>query len=292
MDRVLAFWGKTALPATCGATEGGAPAYKPVLHHLLDVAAVAHQFLLRNSARTHREATLAGMKPEAYASLMAFFAGLHDLGKISRSFQHKAPDLWPKAVLGSRPVTPPAGANHWEMTGLLLRSSEVGRRFQAYAPNVAEGFEWSLVAAIAGHHGAPPSAPGRFTSVDDPVCLSVAAETFGLIEELLRPVPAEHLDEDGAARLSWRLSGLTILADWVGSDARFFPLAPIHTPIADYWSDSLKAADEALSAKGLLPVRAANRVRLTDIAPNAATSPRPMQAIAESLALAGGRSFV
>src|SRR5208283_6019562 len=99
------------------------------------------------------------------------------------------------------------------------------------------------------------------------VCSCVCVEVFGLIEELLRPTPAGNIDEDGVCLLSWRLSGLTTLADWVGSDAEFFPLAPLDIPLSDYWRNALKAAEQALAAKGLLPAKPAAAVRLADFAP-------------------------
>ena len=81
------------------------------------------------------------MAPEGYARLMAFCAGLHDLGKFSRPFQWKVPELWPD-LLGPRPVERPAGPNHWKMTALHLRPhSPLATRFRDYFPNLAPGYE-------------------------------------------------------------------------------------------------------------------------------------------------------
>jgi CRISPR-associated endonuclease/helicase Cas3 len=288
MNVNLTFWAKTASSKrTLDSQERSSPNYKPVLHHLLDVGAVALRFLSENPARLRREAALLGLEPEGYARLMAFFAGLHDLGKLSRPFQWKVPELWPD-VLGPRPEKPPAGPNHWRMTAWRLRRPPLESRFRAYLPRLAKGYEWPIVAAIAGHHGAPPPPDDPSWTPDDPICASAAEEAFELMEELLRPALAEDLDEDGVCLLSWRLSGLTTLADWVGSDAEFFPLAPLDIPLSDYWRNALKAAEQALAAKGLLPTKPAAAVRLADFAPQAAAFPRPMQAIAGSLALSAG----
>ena len=114
MNVNLTFWAKTASSKrTLDSQDRSSPTYKPVLHHLLDVRAVALRFLIENPARLRREAALLGLEPEGYARLMAFFAGLHDLGKLSRPFQWKVPELWPD-VLGPRPEKPPAGPNHGE----------------------------------------------------------------------------------------------------------------------------------------------------------------------------------
>ena len=90
----LQFWGKT-FGAADQPIENRQKTYKPVLHHLLDVSAVALVFLRDQPARLAGEAQLVSMKPDAYANLMAFLAGLHDLGKFTRNFQAKRADLWP-----------------------------------------------------------------------------------------------------------------------------------------------------------------------------------------------------
>jgi CRISPR-associated endonuclease/helicase Cas3 len=285
------FWGKSARgPASNG------PPYKPVLHHLLDVAAVAQTFLLSDLARLRREAALVGMAAEDYARLISFLAGLHDLGKFSRQFQWKVPGLWPSA-LGPRPAEPLAGLNHWRVTGLYLRRPSLAAQLRAYFPSIAPGYEAPLVAAIAGHHGAPPPANDTFEDAHDQrngldaACVAAAEEAFLRVAELTRPACAELLDEDSTPLLSWRLSGLITLADWVGSDADYFPLAPLEIALADYWRDAQEAAYRALAAKGLLPARPRS-IRLHDIAPHAGPSPRPMQLAAESLDLSDGPQLI
>lgn len=296
MDLNLTFWGKSASdrPAFL-ADNRDAPAYKPVLHHLLDVAAVAQTFLAANAARLRREAAPIGMAPDAYARLIAFFVGLHDLGKFSRPFQWKIAELWPGA-LGLRPAEPPAGPNHWRTTALHLQDSSVALRFRAYLPKLAPGYESPLVAAIAGHHGAPPPVeagmPKWAQDARDAICATAATEAFAHVAELTCPAPAEHLDEDGVRLLSWRLSGLTVLADWVGSDADYFGLAPLDMALADYWRGALRAAGRALAAKGLLPSKPVAAPRLHHFAPTAASSPRPMQSLAETVKLSDGPQLV
>jgi len=110
----LQFWGKTfgAADQPIGNSQ---TTYKPVLHHLLDVSAVALVFLRDQPARLAREAQLVSMEPDAYANLMAFLAGLHDLGKFTRNFQAKRADLWPTA-LGTYPGSSIAGPPHWRAT--------------------------------------------------------------------------------------------------------------------------------------------------------------------------------
>lgn len=148
MSKMLSFWGKTF-----GSALGEPLIFKPVLHHLLDVAAVARTYLEEQPARRAREAALVGMEPDAYSRFAAFCAGLHDLGKFTRSFQAKVPDLWPTAALGPFPSRPLFEHKHWISTHRLLRDGDGGlnARLRALLPGIAPGEELPLVAAIAWH---------------------------------------------------------------------------------------------------------------------------------------------
>jgi CRISPR-associated endonuclease/helicase Cas3 len=155
----MSLWAKTF------ADDGGVsplPLFKPVLHHLLDVAAVAAAFLRMQPQRLEREARRAGMDPNAYVPLMSLLAGMHDLGKCSRAFQSLRLDLWP-SVLGPKPSEKLPGPPHWQVSAALLALPH--RRLQSWFrqlfPRVASGSEWGLIAAIAGHHGSPPPGAGQ-----------------------------------------------------------------------------------------------------------------------------------
>ena len=52
MDPTLTFWGKTFEKGA----DPAKPLYKPVLHHMIDVAAVALAYLRAQPARARREA--------------------------------------------------------------------------------------------------------------------------------------------------------------------------------------------------------------------------------------------
>ena len=94
------------------------------------------------------------------------------------------------------------------------------------------------------------------------------------------------------AAVSWRLSGLITLADWIGSDANHFGPAPLDIPLEVYWRDAQRGAAEALTAKGLMPFKSAARLRLADVSPPADIAPRPMQGLAETVALGRGPQLV
>jgi CRISPR-associated endonuclease/helicase Cas3 len=294
----LQFWAKTPASTADWTAEKLLPAgYKPVLHHLLDVAAVAKTFLLRNPARLRREAALLGIADEGYVNLAAFLAGLHDLGKFSRPFQAKRIDLWP-VVLGPPPAGTIEGVNHWRATAILLRTASLNARFRSIFPALASGYEMQIVDAVAGHHGMPPpmddariSAHGLRVLIDEP-CLAAAGEAYEWLARMTELSPVPGMNEDLAATYSWRLSGLTTLADWVGSDADFFDMVDPAMPIDEYWRLAQLRAEQALAGKGLLAPKPIAAPSLLQIAPRASAAPRPSQSLAQSLGLADGPQLI
>jgi CRISPR-associated endonuclease/helicase Cas3 len=293
MHDSLRFWAKTfSAPA-------GGVAFKPVLHHLLDVAAVAASYLHLQSARLAREAAMCGVSAEEYVALVAFLSGLHDLGKFTRNFQAKVESLWP-AALGSWPGLNAVGLAHWRATGLMLQLNPFRSAMARLLPNIQSG-EGALLAAIAGHHGRPPpdcddaDVAGealRKSHWLDAACLGAAWFAFEELRRLTSAQPVAGLNADSAPELSWRLAGLITLADWVGSDADYFSPLPLDTPLEIYWREAKRTAQRALSAKGLAPLKAASAPSLGRIAPRAATSARPMQRLSEELTLGTGPQLI
>jgi len=150
VDASLRFWAKT-YDARERPRDESVESFKPVLHHMLDVAAVAASFLRCQEARLVREAALVAIAPEDYANMIGFLAGLHDLGKFARNFRAKNEALWP-ASLGAWPGPNMAGPSHWRATGLLLQLDPLSVALASLFPNLRGG-ESSLRSAVAGHHG-------------------------------------------------------------------------------------------------------------------------------------------
>ena len=95
--------------------------------------------------------------------------------------------------------------------------------------------------------------PRAVQELIDPACLDGAVEMFQAIAEMTEAAAAPEIDDDLATKFSWRLAGLTTLADLVGSDAMFFGATPLLTPIDTYWRDASNSARRALGTKGLVP---------------------------------------
>ena len=203
--RLLAFWGKT-LRSSDNSSETvfndteGQRSYKPVLHHLMDVAAVALRWQQLNPARLEREAALLKASPECLSKITAFLAGIHDLGKFSRGFQAKVPELWPEQVLGRKREISDRG--HWRNTAILLRAEPISQEFTSLFPSIPYDIA-PIIAAIAGHHGRPPEGQDEVNA--DPSkarrdqqlgeeCVDAAHTAFCMLRNLIDPLPLLSLD--------------------------------------------------------------------------------------------------
>jgi len=299
------FWAKTVASPSLDACPGSQPSgslFKPVLHHFLDVAASALVWQSSRPAFLNRLGARIGVNPECLIQTSAFLAGLHDLGKISRSFQAKRPDLWPEAGLGRRLPVPERA--HWRNTALLLRAGPLQDALFDLFPGIPgrdADYLAPVIAAVAGHHGQPPTAddltakPNEATH--DPQlgaeCVELARLAFALLRDVVGPRPLPELKSLAAFKAwSWSLSGLVTLADWVGSDAEHFPLQPVETPLPDYWAAAQARARAALLGKGLMTSAIFSTPTLSRVAPLASRSPRPLQAFANAFDPAEGQQLV
>ena len=298
--RLLAFWGKTLRSAdnsseTVSNDTEGQRNYKPVLHHLMDVAAVALRWQQLDPTRLEREAALLKASPECLSKITAFLAGIHDLGKFSRGFQAKVPELWPELVLGPRREI--SDRDHWRNTAVLLRAEPIAQEFASLFPNIPYDIA-PIIAAIAGHHGQPPEGQDEVNA--DPSkarrdqqlgeeSVDAAHTAFCMLRNLIEPLPLSSLEKQKqSAQWSWRLSGLVTLADWVGSDPDYFSFESIDTRLEAYWDWALTQAEKALVSKGLLAQSPESRPSYASFAPRAAARPRPMQKLAEEAPLKDG----
>lgn len=188
--RLLSWPGKSA--------RRGGPEH-PALYHMLDVAAVAER-LLRASPL-----------PAPWKAAFALLVALHDLGKIGAGFRGMIRQ-------GTQQII-----RHWELTeAWLLEDHNFCEQLQAD--------EWTysaLVSAIAGHHGRPSVQDEqhfcRYCKGAGPEAAQDVPATIRALAALWPEASLAGLDEVQAYHLSWWLAGLTTAADWLGSNADWFP---------------------------------------------------------------------
>jgi CRISPR-associated endonuclease/helicase Cas3 len=243
------FWAKLG---TC--RDGEYDAWLPLVDHCADVAATCRE-LLSVTALGSRLARLGGVTCLAPGQVdrLSFLALLHDIGKFNLGFQRKA--------LG--PNTAGTAGHVREVLALFgAVGGSYGNRLRAALPT-ADLVQWGggsdsagqlLLAAIC-HHGRPyvvggmaipaiwsPGHPGDpFEGISGLV--SKGQEWFPLAwSSGTPPLP-------GAPRFQHAFAGLVMLADWIGSDERFFPVTVAGS--ATRMPDSAGRARDAVRAIGL-----------------------------------------
>lgn len=104
------------------------------------------------------------------------------------------------------------------------------------------------------------------------------------IISLLPNANLKGLQREEAKKLSWGLSGLTVQADWIGSNADWFPAQAPSLTVEDYWQGALERAAHAIRMAGLHTPRPRSGAE----ALTAGLELRPMQAVAQGTELDDG----
>jgi CRISPR-associated endonuclease/helicase Cas3 len=254
----------------------------PLICHMIDVAQVTLALwhaVLTASVRAQFADTL-GLDENGAGSLVAFWAGLHDLGKASPAFQRKwlpaetelsqAGLAFPK-VFANEPFFHGAASAH-----MLLRLLEAET---GMAPRLAQG----VARSIGGHHGAWPI-PADLQSLKT---IHLGGEDWdavrrdllhALAETLKPPAVGQALRSYPEYNALWMLlSGLTSVADWIGSMGKYFPYTEIPADLGRYAARSAHRARQALDELNWTgwspPTEPQPFARLFQI-----DGPRPMQA--------------
>jgi CRISPR-associated endonuclease/helicase Cas3 len=269
--------------------------FHPLLCHLIDVAVVAETMWQRVlSARARRRLAAAlGVDEDAAGRWIAFWAGLHDIGKAAPVFQRQIPaaiELLRAAGL-TCPIGPEKDPRHGTISAGVLRD---------LLP-LAFGLDADLASRIAtiigGHHGVFPSA----AAVND---LSRQKERVGkgawqrvrtdLAERLADALDLAHAAMsrpqhiDNASGMV--LAGLVSVADWIGSNEDYFPHEARSVPnvpapaVEEYMSRARNQAARALGELGWLDWPAPQgTVTFADLFPHLC-SPHRVQEATETLA--------
>jgi CRISPR-associated endonuclease/helicase Cas3 len=264
-----------------GKTDGAEGPIHPLVHHSMDVAAVFQRLIELPviSARLNIAAAEEGPLNEADCMRLSALAFLHDIGKLHPGFQAKGwpPSLWRGPTRGHL-------SEGWDFLQLSLRRPE-----HPFHATMLQIMDWGsnavapLISAIFAHHGRPVTAQGQATLRDWPTlpqydwldearAMDAAlhlwfAPAFGPVERTLPSEPRFH----------HAVAGLLALADWVGSDRRFFEFKPTHDPLYDKFAHS--AASQALSMIGTDPGLLATHSAPDFLGLTGFPTPNPAQAV-------------
>ncbi|AWK85350.1 CRISPR-associated helicase Cas3' [Azospirillum thermophilum] len=256
-------------------------------HHCADVAACFEAIAGLPVVRS-RMAAAGGvpLSPRGHARLTAI-AFLHDVGKLHPGFQAKG---WlPDANSGHRP--PPRG-HLAEGVALLMRDSGAER---IWRPLGLSHIDWwddlhPFILASLAHHGRPVDSLAMKGGWDPQAVAGAVydpADGARIMGTALRAWFPDAFADGAheplpAPRLQHLFAGLVALADWLGSDTRFFPFEKDFRE--DYIATARARAAEAVSRIGLYveTVRrlATGRAGFTDLTGFVAPAPH-QQAVAE-----------
>lgn len=275
------FWGKLAR-SSCP------PAIHPLVDHALDVAVVLRHLIVLPDNLRRLEACCASTLNAVAVDRIAAIAVLHDVGKCNRGFQAK------------RDPNAARTTGHTLEAAALLSSDRVRSRWPSdWLALVEQMCTWfcghdeqlmSLLLAAISHHGRPVSY-NDISAVDEVSMAYWWSAGDGIdpmqgVSELVACVrqnfPGAFLESerplDATPEFQQRFAGLVMLADWIGSDTRFFPYR------ADASEDRLafatSAAQRALKVIGLEPPARRQDVPFARLFPG--YSPTPLQTLAST----------
>ena len=208
VSKYISFWAKT--------TTDGQPGIS-VIEHMLNVGHVARLLLNLSPALCHRF----GLPPETVAALVA----LHDLGKISPGFQQKCP-AWLEEFKLTAIAKNYAWRTSFETDHGRVSQASIQQSFMALG--VRRKTAKNLAAILGAHHGRIKEIPN-----DHGISCVMSESASGIAWDALRIQAVQDVwshfgaDSDFATlavseSALWLLGGLTSVADWIGSDERFF----------------------------------------------------------------------
>ena len=156
---------------------------------------------------------------------LGFLVVLHDLGKLSKAFRSQIETLSPLADEAYR---------HWRLSDVMLNELDP---LMAKVLGGSQVVRENLYAAVAGHHGGPPAredARKRRRQLDQIGDDGFASASL-FIEALVPLFPEASLSgltEADSRLLSWLLSGITVQADWIGSNVQWFSFRSSDIPVS------------------------------------------------------------
>lgn len=253
----LFYWGKTRSKGDCESAP-----YHLLSWHNLDVAACGWQMVMSNHFHAADIFAELGFTKDEAARWFAWILGAHDLGKFARGFQQlsgEAHALLVPAVSGKVYCERHDSLGYWLWKDFLqprweeeLRDAIPDceqRKKSAYALDC-----WFSI--VMGHHGKPPKVDVRgtlsFTEEDKIAAENWLADLSQLMK--MKAFPEFFADKAWREKLkqqSWLIAGLTVLADWLGSNHIYFPLVSEIYPLAEYWQKAQNQTQRALQQLSL-----------------------------------------
>ncbi|BAD39649.1 putative helicase [Symbiobacterium thermophilum IAM 14863] len=264
-------WAKTARGVELAEGEGH---YHPLCCHMIDTAMVAWRmwrYVLPQRLRDQIRRQLGLQTDDEAGRWIAFFAGLHDLGKATPAFAKQWPEGW--RLLTEQKYGAASGSEskpHYVLTTFLLESllEELGLPGAVAVP---------VAAVIGAHHGLFPTATDLRHAERYAGKAKWQEAQAHLVRLLAHVLGVDRLnvptgDLWQANSLLVILAGLTSVADWIASNHTYFPFAGDRVRLPSYARQARWRAWMALHQLGWFhrPVAMAPRsfTELFDKVPN------------------------
>ncbi|MDX7992103.1 CRISPR-associated helicase Cas3' [Xenorhabdus littoralis] len=244
--------------------------YHLLAYHCLDVAATGHLLLSPHKKITQDLADFLELSPETFQNLFAFFLALHDIGKFASAFQQlyspentdliKPNQLKPYDSRYFRHDR--LGLFFWHKIRddvLIALTGNSDLPFREKAPQQqAQKTLMVLMQCMLGHHGKPID-DNRWEDIIDFTDIrnvdDAAAFTHDLLALFQPYLPLEKLlSKEWRLKLkqvSWQLAGIVVLADWIGSDCKYFRYQTQALSLSEYWCITQKQAQIALNGNDI-----------------------------------------
>lgn len=281
LDRQMSFWAKLG--------SGVYPEdMHPVICHLVDVGFVTRSLwsgAVGEATIKHWSSKLQ-VEPDVAGKWISFWAAIHDIGKVTPTFQFRCKSARKRLLDLGFKASPGPEWPHGLCSAVVLKAELTIDR-----PGIHCALGRDLAAAVAkvvgGHHGVIPTTAdlsqvrlglGRGLWENARIeCISMVANALGV-----GAVPAPIAPAGAGSAFHLFLAGLVAVADWVGSNRRYFGAAGNTVTNAASWEQYLESsaqiAGKAVFELGFTRWRPRNTGRLSfaDVHPEI-RSPRPLQ---------------
>lgn len=285
----FSYWGKASPSDELSA------GYHLLVFHSLDVAACGQELLCLPQFNLKGLAGELGWPLPTVERLFLFFLTLHDLGKFARAFQGLVPNL--SADLVAADPSKRYEQRH-DTLGWVLWSQDLAENFpDDNLPDPADEFWAAWVRSAVGHHGKPPqesesgglialNVGDSFLRADRRAAREFVADVAAWLLPGDIPLPG-RVEFEALKRHVWRMAGLSVLADWLGSNQAFFPYRSESLALGDYWQHALQQAQAAVLAAGLHR-QAVREWKIPQQLFDYLREPTPLQQYAASVVLGDG----
>lgn len=277
------YWGKA---------EKDGSGYHLLPYHCLDVAAIGWFLLNPEKPLCMELAKRLDIKPALLRVFFVFCLALHDLGKFARAFQGLKPELAPDLVMANPQMS---YSERHDSLGFLLWRKVLSKQDKDNGDlNWFNKIE-ACIKIVTGHHGMPPKQSGInlntfFENEDEEAAKNFMVDICNLFLSDFDPSPLfDNIFQKQLKTVSWQLAGITVLADWIGSNTEYFDYygCDKQLDLKAYWDTiALPSAQKAVSAMPE-PATTRNFESITDLFP-IIHKPTPLQEYAANEPLSDG----